>query len=150
MNVVRTLPLIVLATALTACAGKPARSDAPAASTVVPASSSTSPAAGAIDAGTADAAPVAPVANPPAAAASSPTAPTDSGDGSAAKTSAATAPGGDDDFDALYGGAGNTTNAAAYDPWEPFNRKVHKFNNAVDRGVARPLATAYTLSLIHI
>ena len=38
MNVVRTFPLIVLATALTACAGKPARSDAPAASTVVPAS----------------------------------------------------------------------------------------------------------------
>jgi ABC-type transporter lipoprotein component MlaA len=56
----------------------------------------------------------------------------------------ATAPGGDDDFDALYGGAGNTGNAAAYDPWEPFNRKVHTFNNAVDRGVARPLATAYT------
>lgn len=53
-------------------------------------------------------------------------------------------PGGDDDFDALYGGSGNTGSAAAYDPWEPFNRKVHKFNNAVDRGIARPLATAYT------
>jgi len=144
MNVVRTLPLIVLATALTACAGKPARSDAPAASTLVPASTSTSPAAAATDAGTADAAPVAPVANPPAAVASSPAAPTDSGDSSAAKTATAATPGGDDDFDALYGGAGNTTNAAAYDPWEPFNRKVHKFNNAVDRGVARPLATAYT------
>ena len=50
----------------------------------------------------------------------------------------------DDDFDALYGGTGNTGSAAAYDPWEPFNRKVHKFNNAVDRGIARPLATAYT------
>ncbi|MCR1808074.1 VacJ family lipoprotein, partial [Stenotrophomonas geniculata] len=44
----------------------------------------------------------------------------------------------------LYGGAGNTGSAAAYDPWEPFNRKVHTFNNAVDRGIARPLATAYT------
>ncbi len=42
-----------------------------------------------------------------------------------------------------YGGSGNTGSAAAYDPWEPFNRKVHKFN-AVDRGIARPLATAYT------
>lgn len=31
----------------------------------------------------------------------------------------------------------------AYDPWEPFNRKVHRFNNAVDRTVARPLARAY-------
>jgi phospholipid-binding lipoprotein MlaA len=31
----------------------------------------------------------------------------------------------------------------AYDPWEPFNRKVHSFNNAVDRAIARPLARAY-------
>lgn len=31
----------------------------------------------------------------------------------------------------------------AYDPWEPFNRKVHRFNNAVDRAIARPLARAY-------
>lgn len=30
-----------------------------------------------------------------------------------------------------------------YDPWERYNRKMHKFNNAVDRGVARPLARAY-------
>ncbi|MCD9032214.1 VacJ family lipoprotein [Luteimonas sp. Y-2-2-4F] len=33
--------------------------------------------------------------------------------------------------------------AAAYDPWEPFNRRMHRFNNVVDRTVARPLATAY-------
>lgn len=32
---------------------------------------------------------------------------------------------------------------AAYDPWEKFNRRVHKFNNGVDRVVARPLAKAY-------
>jgi phospholipid-binding lipoprotein MlaA len=31
----------------------------------------------------------------------------------------------------------------AYDPWEPLNRKVHAFNNAVDRTVAKPLAKAY-------
>lgn len=132
MNVVRTLPLIVLATALAACAGKPARSDAPQASTVVPASSGAE--APATDTGTVDAAPVAAAAAPATAA---------SADAGTAET-AATAPGGDDDFDALYGGAGSTGSAAAYDPWEPFNRKVHKFNNAVDRGVARPLATAYT------
>lgn len=30
-----------------------------------------------------------------------------------------------------------------YDPWEPFNRRMHRFNNAVDKSVARPLAKAY-------
>ncbi|HFK2920755.1 TPA: VacJ family lipoprotein [Stenotrophomonas maltophilia] len=143
MNVVRALPLIVLATALTACAGKPARSDAPAASTVVPAGAPAE--AAPADTGVTE---VAPVANPPIATAAAPTplaASADAdADADAAKTAAATAPGGDDDFDALYGGASNTGSAAAYDPWEPFNRKVHKFNNAVDRGIARPLATAYT------
>ena len=32
---------------------------------------------------------------------------------------------------------------ASYDPWEPLNRRVHAFNNVVDRRVAKPLATAY-------
>lgn len=32
----------------------------------------------------------------------------------------------------------------AYDPWEKYNRKMHRFNMAVDRAVARPLARAYT------
>lgn len=32
---------------------------------------------------------------------------------------------------------------AAYDPWERLNRQVHRFNNVVDRRVARPLAQAY-------
>lgn len=31
----------------------------------------------------------------------------------------------------------------SYDPWEPFNRRMHRFNNAVDRTVALPLARAY-------
>lgn len=30
-----------------------------------------------------------------------------------------------------------------YDPWEKLNRKVHRLNNVVDRGVAKPLAKAY-------
>ena len=51
------------------------------------------------------------------------------------------------DFDALYGAAGAADGEpaapAAYDPWEPYNRRMHRFNNAVDRRVARPLATAY-------
>ncbi|MBH1637395.1 VacJ family lipoprotein [Stenotrophomonas maltophilia] len=143
MNVVRTFPLIVLATALTACASKPARSDAPAASTVVPASTIAEASASTADTATIDAAPAAAVVAAPAPA-TPPSAPARSADTDAARAAAATAPGGDDDFDALYGGAGNTGSAAAYDPWEPFNRKVHTFNNAVDRGIARPLATAYT------
>ncbi|MDV3509763.1 VacJ family lipoprotein [Stenotrophomonas sp. C4297] len=143
MNVVRTFPLIVLATALTACAGKPARSDAPAASTVVPASTIAEASAATADTATVDAAPATAVVAAPASA-TPPSAPARSADTDAARAAAATAPGGDDDFDALYGGAGNTGSAAAYDPWEPFNRKVHTFNNAVDRGIARPLATAYT------
>lgn len=32
----------------------------------------------------------------------------------------------------------------AYDPWEKYNRKMHRFNNAVDRAIARPLARAYS------
>lgn len=31
----------------------------------------------------------------------------------------------------------------SYDPWETFNRRMHRFNNAVDRRVAKPLAKAY-------
>lgn len=57
------------------------------------------------------------------------------------------------DFDAIYGSAYDpvadpTLPAAAvlpssYDPWEPLNRRVHAFNNAVDRNLATPLARAY-------
>src|SRR5690554_6815205 len=31
----------------------------------------------------------------------------------------------------------------SYDPWEPFNRRMHAVNNAIDRSVALPLARAY-------
>lgn len=61
------------------------------------------------------------------------------------------------DFDALYGNPQAEYNPVAdptlpapanvpggYDPWEKYNRKMHRFNNAVDRGVAKPLARAYT------
>ena len=61
------------------------------------------------------------------------------------------------DYDALYGNASqapynpvadSTLPAPAvlppsFDPWEKINRKVHRFNNAVDRGIAKPLAKAY-------
>jgi phospholipid-binding lipoprotein MlaA len=58
------------------------------------------------------------------------------------------------DYDALYG-APQDYNAVAdptlpppaelpisYDPWEKLNRKVHRFNNVVDRRIATPLAKA--------
>jgi phospholipid-binding lipoprotein MlaA len=61
------------------------------------------------------------------------------------------------DFDALYAQPGQDVydpiadptlpppaeQAAVYDPWETFNRRMHRFNNAVDRRVAKPLANAY-------
>lgn len=50
------------------------------------------------------------------------------------------------DYAELYGDPTLPTPAElpqAYDPWEPFNRRVHRFNNAVDRRIARPLAQAY-------
>lgn len=50
------------------------------------------------------------------------------------------------DFNALYGpGTADrpTAPAKAYDPWEPYNRRMHRFNNGVDRHVAKPLARAY-------
>lgn len=48
------------------------------------------------------------------------------------------------DFQALYGEAGGTQAVSTvFDPWERFNRRVHHFNNGVDRHVAKPLAVAY-------
>lgn len=51
----------------------------------------------------------------------------------------------EDDFAALYGTPADASSSPGQnaDPWEPYNRRVHRFNNAVDRAVARPLATTY-------
>lgn len=138
MNVIRTLPFLVLALALTACAGKPAREAAPA-SVAVDASTPVE------DAPAATVPPVDDGAAAPAAAVATDgtAAPVAQAAGESAPTDA------EDDFAALYGGpapgaTGSESGRPAYDPWEPFNRKVHSFNNVVDRAVARPLATAYT------
>ena len=59
----------------------------------------------------------------------------------------------EDDYAALYGGAAPQAAAAvapeavSYDPWEPMNRRIHAFNNAIDRAVARPIARAYVAVL---
>ena len=88
---------------------------------------------------------------PPDAAAPSPT----------TVGAAATPPAGDprtqaeQDYDALYGSNQDYNPVAdptlpppaempaSYDPWEPMNRRMHRFNNAVDRRIAKPLAKAY-------
>ncbi len=64
------------------------------------------------------------------------------------------------DYAALYGNGGDPYDPvadptlpspaelpASYDPWEPLNRRVHAFNNVVDRAVAKPLAKAYVAAV---
>ncbi|MCL7714820.1 MlaA family lipoprotein [Stenotrophomonas mori] len=132
----RTLPLLATALLLGACAGKPVRTAAAPDAVVAPSACSDpddcpAPAASAAatvslapaeDARTTDAPPPEPAID---------TASTDA----------------EDDFAALYGSSPGAANgdgsAPAYDPWETYNRRMHRFNLAVDRGVARPLATAY-------
>ena len=139
MNVVRTLSLLLLVALLSACAAKPARDSAPASVAVDSTPAATAPVEDVASTSEAasSAAPVAEV--PPAAVAE----PSTAAAGEAAPTAA------EDDFAALYGGPaptadGSSTAQPSYDPWEGFNRRVHAFNDVVDRAVARPLATAYT------
>ena len=52
----------------------------------------------------------------------------------------------EDDYAAIYGDDAGATTANGrnpMDPWEPFNRHVHHFNNGVDRYIAKPLARGY-------
>ena len=57
----------------------------------------------------------------------------------------------EEDFAAIYGQPGDSSSPAtggiatpaAFDPWEKYNRRVHAFNMAVDRGLAKPLARGY-------
>lgn len=155
MNVLRILTSLTLAAALGACASAPKRMPPPppppAAQSAPAASDSVAPTDANAMAATADgttgmdvgapAASSAPAAAPPANA-------TGTASANGAPTSA------EDDYAALYGSdpynpvADPTLPAGvpapqSYDPWEKFNRKVHAFNNVVDRGVARPLARAY-------
>ncbi|MFI8693035.1 MULTISPECIES: MlaA family lipoprotein [Gammaproteobacteria] len=143
MNVVRTASLLLLAIALSACAAKPTRDSAPASVAVAPVADTVAPVS---DAGATAASPAAiPVETAPVAEVGSrdaAAAPPAAGSGDAPT-------GAEDDFAALYGGPapsadGSEASTSAYDPWEGFNRRVHAFNNVVDRAVARPLATAYT------
>ena len=58
----------------------------------------------------------------------------------------------EDDYAALYGGSGASHTAASpvttssqqvSDPWERYNRHIHRFNLGVDRYIAHPLAVSY-------
>lgn len=97
--------------------------------------------------------PPAPADQPPPAADSTPA----DGAGQHRAEAAAAAPTeAEADFTLLYGdseldGHANlppgTDPAAAFDPWEPLNRRTHAFNNFFDRLIARPLARAYVAVL---
>lgn len=145
MSLIRTLPLLACIVLLAACAGKPARDSAPASRLVEPSPQAIEQPVAANDVPAAAETPAVDTDTsghdtPPPAAASA---------GTASEEVAPTAA--EDDFAALYGGPSPGTGAEeatgaspSYDPWEKYNRGVHRFNNAVDRSVARPLATAYT------
>ena len=62
------------------------------------------------------------------------------------------------DYNAIYGGQDYNPVAdptlpppaqlpVSFDPWEKWNRQVHRFNTAVDRRVAKPLAKAYVAAV---
>ena len=135
MKLFRTLFLLLSVAMLAACAGKPARDALPASTVVAPQAAEQAVV-------TATAVPVQDTAS---------TASADSAQNTAAASDGTAPTGAEDDFAALYGGpapsaegeAGGAAASVTYDPWEKYNRGVHSFNNAVDRAVARPLATAY-------
>ncbi len=148
----RLAPLL-LAAGLAACAGQTPRPAAPTA----PAAESATAAA---EAAAAEAIPaqdaVAGTEAPPAAADDAMPAVADASADPAADDNDGAA----DDFSALYGGAATAPDAsgnpaapaaggAAYDPWEPMNRRIHAFNLVVDRYLAHPLATAYVNVVPH-
>ncbi len=154
----RTLPLLASVLLLAACAGKPVRSAAPASGTLVSTEEqacaahkeSDSAFAACLAAEAAARAADAAAAAADAAVAAAAIAASSDADATPAQTNEtgdAAPTDAEDDFAALYGGTPDTNaggdTATAYDPWERYNRRVHSFNNAVDRGIARPLATTY-------
>ena len=139
------LPLFAFVALLAACAGQAPKTTPPSTAIVA------TPAATVASAEPAPA-PAAAVASVPTTAtdAAAP-APTTEASADGASPTAPTAA--EDDFAALYGGpaptaqdpiaTGTGVQPVVYDPWERYNRGMHRFNMAVDRAVARPLATAY-------
>lgn len=150
MKALHIASVIVLAALVSACAGvKPAA--APPAATVIAPADAAGPASAAAPA---DQAMTTETVGTGAVAAPPPPAPLATEAPAATAAAPATGTSEEADFAAIYGQdpynpvADPTLPPAvqaprAYDPWEKFNRKVHRFNNAVDRTIARPLARAY-------
>ena len=144
MNFPRIAVVVVLAALASACASAPrAAMQAPPAESVVAGEAAPVPAAE--TAAVAEAAPVASIdeAPPSAPPATPPSATAQDGETPA-----------EEDFAAIYGQDEYNPVAdptlppgvqmpVSYDPWEKLNRKTHRFNNAVDRTIARPLAKGY-------
>ena len=148
MNVSRPLSLLSVLL-LAACSSHAPKSTPPVADTAV------------VSPSPAETAPQASVAEPSLdATATASTAATDSvpaaSDATAVAEDSATAAAptvAEDDFAALYGtpapqaGSDSSseagTAAVSYDPWERYNRSMHRFNLGLDRYIAHPLATAY-------
>ena len=134
-------PALLLALAACASAPKPASAPPAAAPVAAAAAVDTLPAPPAdADAAiaTADATPALPADVAGNATPASGAAPTTEEDDYAALYGESPAPAADDPASDLP-----VRGRQAYDPWEPMNRRIHAFNNAVDRAVARPLARAY-------
>jgi len=137
MQLHRPVTAVVLAALLGACASAPQAADSgPAPETLVPATESVAPAeTGATSA--AESEPATAEAPQQTAESGAAPAPTDE----------------EQDFAAIYGQdydpvadpslPPEAQPPLSYDPWEKLNRKIHVFNNAVDKGVARPLARGY-------
>ncbi len=134
---------------LAACASAPqSAQDATAQADVVAPPGATSVAAP-VSADVAAAASVAPIA---AATVDAPATAASAADGAVEPAAADAASDAVDDFAAIYGtpatGAnGSTTTVGTYDPWQKYNRRMHKFNNGVDKYIAHPLAKAYVTVL---
>ncbi len=138
MNLLRIALIAVLAALATACASTPhTATPAPPAETLVVDEAAPVPATEATPAtATDEASPSAPLSTPSIAIA-----PSDA-------TSA------EEDFATIYGQDEYNPVAdptlppgvqmpVSYDPWEKLNRNTHRFNNAIDRTIARPLALGY-------
>ena len=150
-GVSRSLASMVMLLALAACASAPKPAAAPAAAVPVAGQATEAGALPEAVAGNAPA-PADPAVAAPAVAESGVAA---EGEATAAApdANAATTPtAAEDDYAVLYGdapvavapdGNGGTAAPAPFDPWEPMNRRIHAFNNAVDNAIARPLAQAY-------
>ena len=143
-SLLRLVAAALLAATHAACASAGgARADAAApASVPVGSPTGTTPAPAIADTAT-TAGDDAPVSAPAAEGNAIAAAPVDATDSNASDAATAQA---EDDYAAIYGNDADTASVDGrnpLDPWEPFNRRVHHFNNGVDRYIAKPLARGY-------